>query len=402
MRRLSCAVLLLLLAATLLAPASIFAQTAQGSITGKVVNKSAGGDPLPAGLTVELVGLYDGAETGRTAPVGADGSYSFNNLAADGKSYVVTATFLGTVYGTDEISLTAAKPTATAELPIYNTTTDAAKVSLARNHLIVDFDSDNKLLVVMDVFSVANDGDRTYVGGDKKNAAGKSVTLSLRLPTGATHVQFVDGVGEQLAKVVDGVLVDTAPIAPGGRQLVISYFVPYQDGTGALLRALDYPVAKVSIVVRDVGAQITGEGLGRAQPLDIGGNHYQQLPADNVPANLSVGIRLTNIPDKIAAASTSATTAPAGTDKLGLAVGGLGALVLALGIAYPVLRRRRRAPLPPVESPNSDGEWERLVGEIAALDDDYEAGTLDEEQYQRLRVEKKAQLLVASRQSRKA
>lgn len=376
------------------------AQAGGGTVKGKVVNKTVGGDALPAGLTVQLFALSDSGENeGPTATVAADGSFSFGGLAVgDQTTYFALATFLGVTYGTGEVQLTTDKPTAEVELHVYNTTSDGGKIGIARNHLIVDFDSENKLLVIMDVLAVSNKGDRAYIGGERKTQDGLSETLRLRLPTGATHVQFTDGLDEARAKVVDGILIDTAPIAPGGRQIVISYFVPYEPPNAVLLRALDYPVEKVSVVVRDVGAAITVEGLNKPEPLDIGGRRYVQATAENLTPGLSTGIRIGNIPLKVAPEGDAGSQSLP-TDRLVLAAGGMGAVALLLGLVYPVLRRRRLVAKADGGAAASSDEWEQLVGEIATLDDDFESGHLAEAEYRQVREEKKARLLRVSRRS---
>ncbi|MHB1132527.1 MAG: hypothetical protein ACYC4L_09095, partial [Chloroflexota bacterium] len=374
-----------------------------GTVQGKVVNKSAGGDPLPAGLTIELFGFYEGApDEPLTATAAADGSFTFTGLPADGQSFVALATFMEVTYGSAEITLTKDKPSVQVELPVYNTTSDGAGVGISRNHVIVDFDAESKFLVVMDVFTVANKTDRTYIGGEKKNAAGQAETLRLRLPDGATHVQLMDGIDESQAGVVDGVLVDTMPVAPVGRQIIISYFLPYEPPNGTLRRALDYPVENVSLLVRDVGAQVEGDGLAKQEPRDMGGRRYVQLSADNVPAGRALEVRFSNIPAQIAPAAPSGTTArPAGipADRLGLAIAGVGGLLLVLGLGYPALRRRRQSQ---AAAPVADGVagWDELVAEIAALDDEFEAGRLDEANYRRQRAEKKGRLQRLSRPGR--
>jgi len=68
-------------------------------------------------------------------------------------------------------------------------------------------------------------------------------------------------------------------------------------------------------------------------------------------------------------------------------------------VGYPVVRRRsRRLGAVPSESPT---ERRRILIEIARLDDDFEAGKLSEEEYQRLRAEKKAQLAAINESWRK-
>ena len=113
-------------------------------------------------------------------------------------------------------------------------------------------------------------------------------------------------------------------------------------------RALDYPVEKISLLVRDVGAQVKGDGVAQQETRDMGGRRYVQLAADNVAAGRAVGVQPERHPGhhrrggrRRPSGTTASQAVPA--DRLGLASAGVGGLLLVLGLAYPVLRRRQRA-----------------------------------------------------------
>jgi hypothetical protein len=61
-------------------------------------------------------------------------------------------------------------------------------------------------------------------------------------------------------------------------------------------------------------------------------------------------------------------------------------------IAYVVWQRRKKSPLAIVENKNETAR-QKILAEIAELDDQYEEGAIKEEDYTKLRSEKKRQLI---------
>ncbi|MHB1415992.1 MAG: hypothetical protein ACYC1C_12155 [Chloroflexota bacterium] len=368
---------------------------ATGKVEGTVVNKSAQGGPV-SGQTVHLY-AYDGnsqKEVGTTT-VGTDGKFSFGDLPVDGSQYGLAVQFEGVTYISDAISLSESNPTAQADLTVYSSTTDASALSLSQNHIIVDVDPANKMLMVMEVFVLDNVGDRTYVGSGQATADGKTPTVQLGLVEGASHVSFGDGLSDQLASFTDGKVVDTEAVPPGTKQMIVYYFVPYEQSAATLRQTQSYPVGTLSVVVRDIGAQITAEGLSLQSPIESQGNRYVHYSGTNLAAGTAVSASIAEIP---ASLPVSTSAGGAISQQTPMIAGGLAALGLALGlVAFPLARRRRSGTVPAPRPPRrASTEWEKLVQEAADLDDDFEAGKVAEEEYRRRRAECKKRLLELS------
>ena len=388
-----------------LAAALFFAVTpaalaqATGTIKGKVTNETAQGDTV-VGQTVELLAFADGAQKDkRTATVAEDGTFSFDGLATAGLKYLLTITYQGVTYHSDEVDLSTGEPTREVNLVVYDATPKADQISIGRSHMILDFDPETKSVLVLEAMIVNNSGDRAYVG-EEELSDGLRKTLRLQLPKGAQNVRFSEGLSEQRSVYSEGAVVDTTPVPPGARQLVLTYSLPYKAGSAALTRSLDYPIERVIILVRDVGAKVTSEGLAATEMREVGGSRYVQLSANNLAPGRPISVRLEGIP---AAVPEAGGTAGGGQGPTVWAAGGLAGLGLALGIAYPVLRRRRSAAAETTAAPTEvSAEWDRLVQSIAALDDEFEAGRVPEADYRRQRAEQKARLLELSRRVGKA
>ncbi len=394
--------LLLALAVALFGVAPMVEAQTTGTIKGRLVNKSAQGDPV-GGQTVSLLALSDGAEKDkRTATAGADGSFAFTDLPTTGQQYVLAADYQGVTYYSEEIDLSQGQTSREVELAVFNTTDKADAISVTRSHVIVDVDSAKKALVVLEALIVSNAGDRTYVGSEKMGQ-GVAPTLRLNLPQGAVNVEFGEGLSEAQSVVMNGVVIDTAPVLPGPRQIVLSYLLPYEGGNASFARGLAYPIERVIVLVRDVGAEVSAEGLPNRETREFSGARYVQLSADRLPAGQQLGVQLKNIPATVAPVGAAGEAGSVTGQGAVWVAAGLAGLALVLGVAYTVLRRRRMPSVRAAAAATAPAaEWDRLVQAIANLDDEYDAGRVPEEEYRRRRAEKKAQLLELSRRQGKA
>lgn len=401
-RRLVGLVLALLLALSVL-PLSAAAEDT-GSISGRLVNRTPSGDGVGE-QTVTLIAHDGEQQTGSwTATTGADGTFSFDGLPTTGQSYFLSVAYKGADYYSEPMDLSGQPKRENVELAVYDTTEDGKDVSISRSHIIMDFDASNQYLVVLEALVVSNSGDRAYVGG-QENAAGQKETLRLPLPEGAMHVRLGEGFVEDRVKVEGTVVVDTLAITPGSRQIVLNYFLPYQRPGAAAKWTLGYPTAQTSLVIKDVGQQVAFEGFKEEEKLAIAGKNYFHLTAEDLAAGAELSVSLSDIPETLPQPTLSTGTSPAAgasqTPGFLVAAVGLGIVGVTAGVAYPVLRRRRRVEATAAAGPG-EGEWDRLVAEIADLDDRFEEGAISQQDYDRLRGEKKRRLRAVARRSGRA
>lgn len=369
-----------------------------GSIKGTVVNRTPGGEKV-SGVSVDLLIFGENGEhEKKTVTAAEDGAFAFADLAVAGRQYVVSTNFEGVTYYSEEVDLSKGGDASAVELAVYGTTTSGGDFSVSRSHLIVDYDTDRKALVVLEMMVIENKGVRTFVGGEQKTAEGKPVTLRIPLPEGATQVEFSEGLNELQSSFQDGVVVDTKPVPPGQAQIVIQYLIPYQESAATLVRKLDYPVERTIMLVRETTATLTAEGLPSMDSRDMAGTKYTQLSGDNLSAGQTISVNFANIPASVSSpanAGQPATTAQGGQNQLAFAAVALAGLGIVLGVGYPMLRRRRPSRVPPADAEDTGegaDEWDNLVEAIAGLDDEFEAGGLSEDEYWRQRAELKERL----------
>ncbi|MCB9120874.1 MAG: c-type cytochrome [Caldilineaceae bacterium] len=366
-----------------------------GVIDGQIVQGTAGADPL-APQEVSLMAYMSFTPVATfTTTTSADGGFAFEELSTDpGIVYFLGTRYGGISYGTDLISLSEISPTLTLEIPVYETSSDDSGIRLTRVNWLVDHAPGQ--LRVRQIIGVANDLDTT-VTGHLVDGSDAPVTLALPVPANATDVEFQDGALGGRYQQADDVIYDTTPIRPGqqSRQVLVGYTVPYTGAASALLADFAYPVESLNVLVAD----LPGLEVSAAAPLeDVGnqtvqGNPYRvwtgelagAQPVEVTLANL-IPAGETDPRDEPAIATPFVAPAPEpppATISPIFAALGIGALVLIVGggILYWKYSRDRRSTKKLVAD-----QRERLLTEIAALDDRHDAGDLDDETWSAERV----------------
>ncbi len=365
----------------------------QGAISGQVFNGTAGAT-LPQGLTVSLQG-FKGTEllSPQTTTADAEGRFQFSGLeTGEDYSYIVYTEYLGIQYGTVALKFESGESQMEADLFIYETTTSDDAISIARIHFIITVSEG--MLVVDEVQSFSNSGDRTYIGAEPV-AGARRTTVRFAPPPQAQDVQVDEGANVgRFVQTADG-FADTLPVIPGQStlQVILSYAIPYDPASTRLSTEFLYPTKAVNVFLSDSGVEMSSEQMMLMGRMGSGPQAY----IGYVGQNFAKGDTLTlEFKGAVSAGPTSGAPAGGGISTTGyvLIAGGLALLLVALALAYPAMRRRTGA-APAVEETSvpCDDECEELLAAIADLDDLFEAGELDEETYRRRRQALKARLL---------
>lgn len=363
----------------------------QGVLSGRVINGTAGAS-VPADLTVTLQG-FKGAEflPPQTTVADAEGRFRFSGLETGADySYIVYTEYLGIQYGTDALQFEADQNQREADLFIYETTASDEAISIARIHFIIT--AAEGALVVDEVQSFSNSGDRTYIGAEPA-AGAQRTTVRFAPPPQAQDVHVDEGANVgRFVQTADG-YADTLPVIPGQStlQVILSYVIPYDGAPTRLTATFLYPAKAVNVFLSDSGVEMSSEQMLLMGQMGTGAQAY----IGYVGQNFARGDTLTL---EFKGAARVAPTAPAaggGMSTTGyvLIAGGLVLLLVALAVAYPALRRKVEVAPADTEPAPCDDECEEILAAIADLDDLFEAGELDEETYRRRRQALKARLL---------
>jgi hypothetical protein len=313
--------------------ATIGSQQAAGqdsvSVQGHVVRQSARG-PVPlAGVMVTLhriarasAGPIDSLTTDR------QGTYRFR-VAADSESmYLATSRHGGIAYFAPPTRL--GEEGGESEIVVFDTTTAPVSLRIAGRHVIVSAPAPDGRRELVEVYEIQNDSIVTQVSPSRDRPTFRTV-----LPAGARNVRTTQGdfTGDAVA-FDDGVALVLAPIAPGVRQLVLSYEMgpehfPLSLGT-------DAPADVLEVLLEEASGRVEGPALAAQGPVTVDGRAFVRFLGRDVPAGAAVQIVLP---------TRSARRMPSWLP--GVALG-----LLSLGVIALVMRPRRiGAPAVPIAAP---------------------------------------------------
>lgn len=375
-----------------------------GRLAGQVVNRTAGGG-APAGALVTLFPFANFQEQ-RTleTTAGPDGAFSFEGLPTGAQfAYIVTADYGGQPFGSDVITF----PTDTLQVdltvPVWESSSTPGDIRVELAQLFVEPHQGN--LLVGELYRVAHQGDRVYTGSEPV-APGRNAVLRFNLPAEASALVLDGGeIGQRFIRTNDGV-IDTQPLYPGSKQILMRYLLPYSGATAELERPMPYPVDNLSVLVVD-GPTVDTD-LQAAEQQTIQDQLWNNFVAADLAAGQQISLRLRGL-EKASAAASAADAAPAGSGlstavvayhpPLVAAVALLaGLLALGVFVAYAVARRPQPAAslasAQPLQAATADRQ--ELLRSIARLDDRYTAGELDEASYHTLRAAEKRRLVQLS------
>ena len=349
-----------------------------GAIQLRVGNATPGSNVL-AGLPATLR-AYDATSEvlSRTAQTDSTGLVTFTRLPTE-TNYFYQAEVAyqgGTFFASPVQFALTGTAVLTADVAVYETTTDPGAVSIGAIHLFVQSINEGTATMV-EFYQFDNASDHAFVGDTKTHH-----TLKLSLPKDAQNLRF-DGLGLGKRFFQDGdAIYDTDVVVSGqnAQRVTMLYEVPYHNG-GSFERQTFYPVKAWDVIVPETsgsGTPLAVKGLtdkGKQQMND--GTSVLLYSGTPAQAGDSLKFELTGQP---------LGAAQPGSDNRSLGLG-LIALGVAAGLAYFTLRRVHDMR---VANENPAQRREALLGEIAMLDNDFEAGKLKERDYERRRAQLKA------------
>ena len=360
-----------------------------GQVTGQVMNGTEGNN-VPAGTTVSL-STYTHAtgEVITESTTDAEGNFEFGALnPTSNYFYLIWVKYQGVEYlGGEWANLDVSSPTLSSDVTVYNSTESDASVSL--HSLVVDIKIGEDQLEVSEVYIFENSGNETYIGEEINETR---QTLVFSLPDGASWDSVawggqIDGAG--LVDVGDGSeKADILPLMPTSshmRMIQMTYTLEITADEYELVRPLGYDVGRVDLYVDEVGVDVTcdqlteGEaktsGDGSSVALYFTTRDFTSDALDVTIAGLNESNALQNM-------------------LLWVVVISVLLLIFGLAVGYGIIRMRSKpSSSEPVLTDSLSLLKEKLLREIAELDDLFESGGIPEEEYEKLRAEKKAKLL---------
>lgn len=299
----------------------------------------------------------------------------------------------------------------TVEMPItvYDKTSDAAGVSIAQLHIVMEFVDDR--VQVNQLYIVNNAANAVYVGPSGDPAQG---VIEVAVPDGAQGLAFSRTFGSMSSFIPANDFVktergwaDPLPLRPGSNALtlLVSYELPYTSGM-SIAHPVFYRAATSTIIMPEVGVSVTNTPWVEQPKQDFGqGQIFRNYSGPGIPEGETITIKLEGRPSVIVD-STGATVANRDQTRE-LLIGGAALLLAAVGGVLLWFAWRKHS----AGDDDDDEAWQdeveasvaappaaltveadTLLRDIAELDDAFEAGTVDEATYQARRDELKRQL----------
>ncbi|HEX2053352.1 MAG TPA: hypothetical protein VHJ78_06480 [Actinomycetota bacterium] len=368
--------LCLLAIALALAPAPAMAVAASG----RVVMGTAGA-PLPGGLRVTVLqNSQEGQPEGQPAfaPVGPDGTFTFE--ADPAKGHLVGLFYSGAAYS----RVLEPGETSGIELKIFEPTNDPSVVKVASDSMTIlqsEAEGQSDVLEVLQLMRFRNDSDRTFAGtqADAPATADGGVpqarpVLRLPVPESAFELAPADpGNGAGLA-TEGGRLLMTSPLVPGETSVAYLYKVKVPRSGWQLRREIYFPTDHFDLLIGKSLNLGAAPGFRFAETARLGGQEYDRYRSAS------------RNPGAVLEADVGFTGA---SSNNGLWIGFTAVAVVLAGVfaAASLRMRRRRAAAratPAAEqAAGSDASptREQLIEQVAALDEEFDAGGMDEKAY---------------------
>lgn len=344
----------------------------EGSIKGVIVNKTL--NQNIAGQDIKLTS-YVGDKSREQYSVKSDskGQYLFENLGWD-RSYVVSLMFNGVEYATGKLVFTPEESVKTLDLPVFDVSTDGSLISLDSSHVIIEIQGETASFAEMFVFN--NGSNSVFVGKDINSD--QKETLSFDIPAGANTLQFHHGMSEETSILKDGKLISTQAVQPGLTRIIFSYQIPIDRHT-EINRKSNYLINSQLIMVSDNGYEMDIQGLQRGEQVDMHNKKFIKWSGNNLQKGHDI---------KISISKPIVVTDYAKWIVLIIVV-----LLIAGSIGYSFLRKNKTQTQTSSDDESLESLKDSLIRDIARLDDMFEANDIGQQEYQKLRDEKKKKLL---------
>ena len=330
-------------------------------VSGRVVTPV---DSVTRGVSGRWVTLHrvgpDAAGPLDSARTGPDGGFAFTYRprgAADA-IYFLSTQYGGVGYFSAPLRDAVVRGDA-AEITVFDTTSTPVAITVRGRHVALGRADARGVRDVLDVYELSNDGVRTAVPGGTANDG----VWSAALPAGATGFRVRESADLPADGVTasDGRAVLRVPFAPGIKQVAYSYRVA--PGELPLRVPVEAPTTVLEVLMEDPGGTAVGPGLAQVAPVALEGHTFHRFLAQDVAAGARVVVDVPTAP--------SAAWPRWAVPVLLVAVGG--AMTLGLLVAYRRRRSRVVAPRAEVLARAPASTPDRLLAELAALDDAHSA-----------------------------
>jgi hypothetical protein len=370
-------ILLLIVAILGLSTPALAAEGGSGVVEGQLINGTESGGSV-VDIDVTLKTYLDDVEVGSAiTKTDAEGYFAFDGVSTEPDNiYEVKVVYQKAEYFSEWLSFGEGETEKFIEVTVYNATDSDEAIVVAMAHTVIYVGEDS--LKVNEYYLLANESDLAYIGSEEIGD-GVRQTLGFSLPVGATELQSNGGLMECCIYVSEDGFVDSMPFFPGMKEILYSYTIDNDSDTYAFSKRVNYPTLSYNFLVQGSDIAVSSEQLAPEEPLEVDGAQFTHLSGNNLVADDILLAQISGLPVASNSASIILWTI-------------LAIVVLGGGFAI-IYSVRKRQPKPALVESNLEQVKQKLLTQLAQLDEDYESGKISEEIYNRQRTEAKSQLL---------
>ncbi len=269
---------------------------AQGfRVRGRVVHVT-NGDSVPLGgqwAVLHAVSAAGGApaDSQRTD---RRGRYVLRPVSVDTTAnYLVSVQYDGIAYFAEPIRASGTSAHRAEPLFVYDTSSTAPAIALAERHLIIRAPESDGTRRVIELLTLVNRGTLTRISPDTSQPVWQGAILNpaSRFEVGASDVSA------QAIYRRGAVMTVAAPVPPGERQILVSYFVP--ASIRVLTIPIDQNVGRLSLLVEDTLATLVDPTLVPGGREGLEGSVFVRFGRDSVAAGTPVAVRFSTVPTSV-------------------------------------------------------------------------------------------------------
>jgi hypothetical protein len=370
-------------------PSAEVSPTAQAdvvTIDGTVTLASGAAVPVGTNATLLLYNTTAGQWTPeQTAPILPDGKYEFTNIPADTTTvYLVTVDFSGVTYDSVPVQFDGTLFQFNMPITVYDTTGDLSVLTITQAHLQFDFSTVGQVQVRV-LYVIINPGGKTVI----VPSDGTSVPF-IQIPESAASVKY------QLAQSSSPLMnaTDGFALLPGADKqygIITTFTLPYTKRL-VFTQPFILPVSSATIIVPE-GVKVRSDQLTDGGTQTSTSTTYHLYQGSSLASGSTLTLTISGMPGDKAGFVLDQRT------WLMIGVGALGLILIGLGI-FLFLRDRKLSKLEEeFEGDDEEGDEdalgddrESIMDAIIALDDQYKAGDISKEAYEKRRDELKDRL----------
>ena len=336
-------------------------------MAGAVNNGTAGAD-VPDGFEIALMGFRDGDFVDQQiTTVSPDVPlFEFTNLMQDEDIQYRLAWEYGGV--TDQIFLVDEVDPHNLTVVIYETTDSLENIRVGAHATIIPtVVGSDRLMGALDLVTIRNDGDRTFVPDPSNpNFTGLDM-LRFSLPRGYEELAVDSVLPQGQLLEIDTGFAMTNPIPPGEHEILYSYAINYSGTKLEFIRTLAFGVDELRVLIPPELGDVVAEGMKPTKTTELGETVYQEYSGTGYEPGFKMNFAIVDMPQP-GLFKRMNESIPGGNAVMFGSVMIVVAVMMGL-VVYVLLTTRRR------------GRME-ILQQIVNLDKRFEKGKIDANEHQ--------------------